>query len=368
MIVETYVRPIGRVTRMPSRISATADKLLRVAGREDVGFAALEIIHRHADGSVERRIVSPPEARQDISRGGAIADRIGAALAGIARPRAPIAGLALDRPRIMGIVNVTPDSFSDGGSFASSRDAIIHARRLDDEGADILDIGGESTRPGSDPVPVDEELRRVMPVVEGLAGRVRARISVDTRKAEVMRRAAAAGAHILNDVSALAYDAAAMQAAATSRLPVVLMHAQGDPKTMQNEPRYANVLLDVYDMLAARVAACLRAGIPHDRIVVDPGIGFGKTLEHNLELLAGLSMFLCLGVPVLLGASRKRMIGTLTGAVDAADRVPGSVATALAGVMQGASIVRVHDVAATRQALTVWEAATMGAPPPGTRA
>ncbi len=360
MIARTYLRPAGRLTRPPGRVNATPDKVVRIGEREDLVFAALELIQRHGDRTTDRRLISPAEARNEIARGGYAVEHLKRALAGFAAPRSAIAGIALDRPRIMGIVNVTPDSFSDGGSFGSAREAITFGRRLADEGADFLDIGGESTRPGSDAVTIEEELRRVMPVVEGLVGKVRARISVDTRKAEVMRRAAQAGVHILNDVSALTFDPASLRVAAEARLPVVLMHAQGDPKTMQRDPRYDNVLLDVFDVLAERIEACLRAGIAQERIIVDPGIGFGKSLEHNLELLAGLSLFHGLGTPIMLGASRKRMIGTLTGAVDPQDRIPGSIATALAGAMQGAAILRVHDVAATRQALIVWEAACSG--------
>lgn len=360
MIVRSYLRPIGRITGPAAHGSATPDQVLRIGGCEHLAFTALELIDRHADLTVERRIVSPRDAQTEAAQGGPRGDQLRAALAGFAAPPCTIAGVPLDRPRLMGIVNVTPDSFSDGGRLANAEAAIAFAKRLVDEGAEFLDIGGESTRPGSDAVPVDEELRRVIPVIEGLAGNVRAGISVDTRKAEVMRRAAAAGADLLNDVSALEFDSESLDAAAETGLPVVLMHAQGDPKTMQQDPRYDDVLLDVFDALAARVDACLRAGIPRDRIVVDPGIGFGKTLTHNLELLAGLSILHGLGTPILLGASRKSSIGRLTGATDPAERVPGSIAAALAGAMQGASILRVHDVAATRQALTVWEAATRG--------
>ena len=224
------------------------------------------------------------------------------------------------------------------------------------KGADILDIGAESTRPGAGPVDLEEELRRVMPVIEALAPRVRARLSIDTRKAEVMRRAARVGVALINDVSALTHDPAALQVAAESGLPVVLMHAQGDPRTMQDSPSYDDVVLDVYDWLGARIEACERAGIPRSRLIVDPGIGFGKTLAHNLALLGALSIFHGLGCAVMLGASRKSFIGTLTGA-DVEDRLPGSIAAALLGVAQGVQILRVHDVAATRQALAVWEGA-----------
>lgn len=365
MITRSYIRPVGRLTRPPGRINATPDKVVRVAEREDLVFAAFELLQRHSDGAIDRRIVTPHEIRQEIARGGTIGEHLRLALAGLAAPRQAMSGIPLDRPRLMGIVNVTPDSFSDGGNFTNARDAIAFARGLADEGADFLDIGGESTRPGSEAVTVDEELRRVLPVIEGLVGRVRARISIDTRKAEVMRRAALAGVHVINDVSALSFDPNSLRVAAETRLPVVLMHAKGDPKTMQQNPRYDNVLLEVFDTLAQRIDLCLRAGIALERIIVDPGIGFGKTLDHNLELLAGLSLLHGLGTPILLGASRKGMIGTLTGAIDPSERMPGSVATALAGAMQGASILRVHDVAATRQALTVWEAASAGHAPAG---
>jgi dihydropteroate synthase len=266
----------------------------------------------------------------------------------------------MDRPCIMGIVNVTPDSFSDGGSFGSVQAAIDHGLRLLDEGAGILDIGGESTRPGSDAVALDEELRRVMPVLEGLRARTEARISVDTRKAEVMRRAAAAGADILNDVSALTHDPAALETAAETGLPVMLMHAQGDPKTMNDNPRYSDVVLDVFDFLEARIEACEKAGIPKSRLVVDPGIGFGKHLHHNLAVLASMSLYHGLGVPVLLGASRKKLIGQLSNVENPRDRLPGSIAAALSSVAQGVQIVRVHDVGATRQAVSVWRAAIRG--------
>jgi dihydropteroate synthase len=361
MTIRSYLRPVGRLVPPPAGAGAQADRIVRIGGRDDLVFAAFELIDRRPGGTTDRRIVTPAELEHEIARGDRRAEQLRAWRDGIDARRPPLAGLPLDRPRIMGIVNVTPDSFSDGGSFSHAGQAIAFARRLVDEGTEVLDIGGESTRPGSDPVSLDEELRRVMPVIEGLAGKVGARLSVDTRKPEVMRRAAEAGAHLLNDVSALQYQPDSLAVAAGTGLPVVLMHALGDPKTMQHDPRYDDVVLDVFDALAARVAACEQAGIPRARIVVDPGIGFGKTLDHNLALLAGLSIFHGLGVPILLGASRKSSIGRLTGAADPADRVPGSIAAALAGAMQGVAILRVHDVAETRQALTVWDAACRGA-------
>jgi dihydropteroate synthase len=269
----------------------------------------------------------------------------------LTEPRAPILDLALDRPRLMGILNVTPDSFSDGGLFADASDALAQGRALAAAGSDILDIGGESTRPGSDTVEVEEEIRRVVPVVEALHAAGCPPISIDTRKSAVADRALAAGAGMINDVSALTYDPALAMRAADAGIPVCLMHAKGDPKTMQDDPRYDDVVLDVYDFLEARVAAAEAAGIKRGCIVVDPGIGFGKTVAHNLALLRNISLFHGLGCPVLLGASRKRFIGSIGGASEPAARVPGSVAVALAAVAQGIQLLRVHDIQETKQAL-----------------
>lgn len=258
--------------------------------------------------------------------------------------------LVLDRARILAIVNATPDSFADGGAY----DPVAHALNLVQEGADALDIGGESTRPGAAPVSVEEELRRVIPVIEALAGRVSVPLSVDTSSPVVMRAAVAAGAGMINDVRALQTEGA-LDAAAALRVPVILMHMQGDPATMQDAPHYDDVVSDVHRFLAQRIFACEMSGIDKKRIVVDPGFGFGKTLEHNLALLRGFSRFTDLGVPVMAGLSRKGMIGTLTGRnVD--ERAMGSAAAAMIAVQNGARLVRVHDVVATRDALAVWEA------------
>lgn len=264
--------------------------------------------------------------------------------------------------RVMGIVNVTPDSFSDGGQAESHAAAIALGLRLADEGAAILDVGGESTRPGSGGVPLEEEWRRIAPVLEALvsAGHV---VSVDTRKAAVMRRAIAAGVGIVNDVTALTHEADSMAVVAGAGVEVVLMHAQGDPSTMQDDPRYDDVVLEVFDWLEARVAACLRAGIARHRIVIDPGIGFGKTFHQNLALLSHLPLFEALGCRVLVGASRKAFVGWLTGVDVAGRRLGGSVGAALAAAEGGADIVRVHDVAATVQALAVRHAAVHGQRP-----
>lgn len=273
-----------------------------------------------------------------------------AVLAALTAPRAPILGLVLDRPRIMGIVNATPDSFSDGGSY----DGAAQARRLVAEGAEILDIGGESTRPGAQDVLPAEEIARITPVIA--AARGLAAISVDTRKARVAQAAIAAGAGLVNDVSGLDFDPDLAGVVAGAGLPVCLMHAQGVPATMQDNPTYGDVLLDVYDALAARIARAESAGIPRSRIVIDPGIGFGKTEAHNLAILRRLSLFHGLGCVVLLGVSRKRFIGSIGGAGRPADRVPGTLAVTLAGVAQGIQIHRVHDVAEIRQGLALWQA------------
>jgi dihydropteroate synthase len=279
--------------------------------------------------------------------------------------------LLLDRPRIMGIVNVTPDSFSDGGAHAGTAAAVAHALALAAEGADILDIGGESTRPGASRVPVEVELARVVPVIEALVRECALPISVDTSHPEVMRAAVGAGAGLINDVRALRGDGA-LDAAAALGVPVCLVHMLGEPASMQDDPVYGDVVAEVHGFFTQRIFACEMAGMPKKRLLVDPGFGFGKSLAHNLSLLAQLRRFTELGVPVLAGLSRKGMIGALTGR-DAADRVHGSVAAALIAAQNGAAIVRVHDVAATVDALKVWLAvASVPVPrgkaePPGVR-
>ena len=280
-----------------------------------------------------------------------------AVLARLTAPRPAICGLALDRPRIMGILNVTPDSFSDGGRHAGREAAVAQARALLAAGADILDIGGESTRPGAATVSEAEEIDRVLPVVAALrAAGVAAPISVDTRKAAVAEAAFAAGADLFNDVSALGWDARSAEVAAASGKPVCLMHAKGDPATMQDAPAYDDVLLEVMEFLDARIAAAEAAGIPRARLLVDPGIGFGKTVAHNLALIRGLAMLHGTGCAILFGASRKRFIGSLGDAPDPLRRAPGSIAVGLEALRQGAQVIRVHDVAETRQALALWAA------------
>ena len=261
--------------------------------------------------------------------------------------------LDLSRPLVMGIVNVTPDSFSDGGKYLLRDAALVHAHQLIQEGADMLDIGGESTRPGAQMVSVQQELDRVLPVIEALRD-VSLPLSVDTQKPEVMRAGLTAGASMINDINAL-QDAEALTAVAESNAAVCLMHMQGNPQTMQQQPQYQDVVAEVLQILRTRLDACLAAGIVRERIAIDPGFGFGKTLGHNLTLLQRLDAFSVLGVPLLVGLSRKSMLGAITGR-DAGQRDYASVAAALLAVQRGANIVRVHDVGATVDALKVWNA------------
>ena len=264
------------------------------------------------------------------------------------------------RTLVMGIVNVTPDSFSDGGLFADANDAVVHAARLVDEGAALVDIGGESTRPGADPVPVEEELARILPVIAGLrAARPGSAISVDTRRADVARQAIAVGADVVNDVGA-GRDPAMFEVVAGTGAGMVLMHMLGEPATMQDDPRYDDVVAEVHEYLRERVEAAVFAGIDVERLAVDPGMGFGKTLDHNLALLRALERFTDLDAALLIGVSRKRFIGELTGSTDATDRLEGSLASAVLAAAHGADIVRVHDVLATVRALGVADAIARG--------
>lgn len=267
--------------------------------------------------------------------------------------------LVLDRPRVVGIVNVTPDSFSDGGSHATLDAAYAHALRLVEEGADMLDIGGESTRPGAAEVDAAEEIRRIVPLIERLAAATTVPLSVDTSKPEVMRAAVGAGAGMINDVFALRREGA-LDTAAELGVPVCLVHMQGEPRGMQDAPDYDDVVGEVHRFLTDRLFSCELAGIDRRRVLVDPGFGFGKTLEHNLALLRATARFAELGAGAYVGVSRKSMIGQLTGRDDARERVSGSVAAALVAVQRGALLVRVHDVAATVDALAVWQAVRAG--------
>ena len=261
--------------------------------------------------------------------------------------------IRLDQPQVMGIVNVTPDSFSDGGQFADANAAAEAGADMAGQGAAIIDVGGESTKPGSKPVWEGDEIERVVPVIRQLAlgG---AAVSVDTRKADVMTAAIAAGARMINDVSALTFDGRSSGVIAASSTPIVLMHHQGAPETMQDDPRYGDVLIEVFLWLEERIAAAEQAGVPRDRIMVDPGFGFGKNVGHNLEIMNGLSLFHGLGCPLVVGASRKRTIGALSGEAPADKRLGGSIAFAFKAMEQGAHIIRVHDVLETVQALRIW--------------
>jgi len=346
-----YLRPIGFLYG-PSADAAVEDGLALALAGGPIAFTSAVLIE--GDPTNSRRRLCTASTLKEVRDA-----ELGAVLARVTAPRPPFAGLSLARPVLMGIVNVTPDSFSDGGLYDETEGAITQAAELASEGAAIVDIGGESTRPGADPVEHDEELARVVPVLEGLAGSP-AVISIDTRKSSVARAAAKAGAKILNDVSALTYDPACLDAAAETGLDVVLMHAQGEPKTMQDNPTYNDVVLEVFDYLEGRIEACEKAGIARSRIAADPGLGFGKTLAHNLALLANLSLFHGLGVPLLVGASRKRFIGGVGQGRDPRSREPGSHAAAIASAAQGVQILRVHDVAGSRQALEVWRASMFG--------
>lgn len=283
-----------------------------------------------------------------------MARHIGQVVQRIGARRADWAGLSLDRPRIMGIVNATPDSFSDGGRNLVAQTAIANALAMVEAGADIIDVGGESTRPGAEPVSIDEEIRRVEPIIRALA-EWNVTVSVDSRHAPVMRAALAAGAKIINDVTALE-GPGSLEVAATSGAAVILMHMQGQPQTMQADPRYQCAPLDVYDYLASRIAACEAAGIPRSRIMADPGIGFGKNAAHNAQILATLPLLHGLGCPLLLAASRKTFVAHLSQGETPQHRLPGTLAAHLAGLNAGMQCLRVHDVPETVQAVKIWQA------------
>ncbi len=333
-MTRTYYRPLGVCYGSDAGQLIASHRAGRLGGSAAIGFTLVERIRR--DGKSVSREITP---YADV-------------LEAVEAPRGDFAGIAMDALRIMGIVNVTPDSFSDGGLHGTAETGAFHGLALAGQGAHILDVGGESTRPGSDAVSVDEELSRVIPVVKRLsdAGHV---VSIDTRKAAVMREAVKAGAAIINDVSALQHDAESLRTVAELGCLVVLMHAQGDPRTMQLNPQYDDVALDVYDHLEGRVEACVAAGIPRSRIAIDPGIGFGKTFRHNLEILNQVTLFHGLGVAVLMGLSRKGFVGALTGEKNAGNRVHGSVGGAVQAALNGVHILRVHDVKATVEALAV---------------
>ena len=339
---KTYLRPLSIVYGPDARAMISSGIAGALGGMGHIAFTQVEEITR--DGkSVHRKIKNFIELKNHP-----LTDEI-------TRSRETFAELQLSRALVMGIVNVTPDSFSDGGEYAEEQTATAHGLQLAEQGADILDVGGESTRPGSNEVMLEDERQRIIPVIAALSkDHV---VSVDTRKSELMRDAAQAGAKIINDVSALGFDAASAGLVSKRQLPVILMHAQGEPRTMQLAPKYDDVALDVYDWLAARIEMAMAAGIPKSRICVDPGIGFGKSLQHNLDLLRQLTLFHGLGVGLLVGLSRKNMVGVLTGEKVAAKRGAGSVGGALQAAMMGAHILRVHDVKETVDALAVFNGA-----------
>lgn len=333
--VPTWLRPVT----VPSGQHSLAGGWAR--------FTDMDVVQRHADGgySICRMGLDDLlQAADDRNLASAVMDRLLA-------PRDPFAGLSMTAPRLMGILNVTPDSFSDGGRHNAPARAIAAARAMQDAGAAIIDIGGESTRPGAAPVTRNQELARVLPVLAGLrdSGAV---LSIDTRHAEVMRRAVAGGAGIINDVGALRGDGA-VDAAAAAGVPVVMMHMQGTPETMQADPQYGFAPVEILEFLEARIQAAEAAGIPRALMAIDPGYGFGKTVTHNLQLINWTAMLHMLGVPILIGASRKSSIAKISAGEDADQRLPGSLALAMAALRQGAQMLRVHDVGETMQAVKV---------------
>lgn len=341
MTLTTYLEPLGFLDAGTAAAAIAAGAALPFGA--DRAFTAARLFCRHDDDTVEQQVLTAEEIGRQAD------PAMQARLARLARPVGPV--------RIMGVVNVTPDSFSDGGRWFGQDAAIEHGLALAKAGAQILDVGGESTRPGALAVTAQDEIARIVGVVRGLAAQGLT-VSVDTRNARTMAAALEAGARIVNDVTALRHDPEAMRVVAAAGCPVVLMHSQGDPRTMQLDPRYRRACLDVFDHLEERVAACEAAGISRDRITLDPGLGFGKRAQHSLDVLQHLALLRTLGCEILVGASRKSMIAHVMADKELAPsaRVPGSLALALAGVQRGASIARVHDVAETRQALALFQA------------
>lgn len=350
------LRPVGLLTGDTARAAVAAGNALPLAGSE-TAFTLVEILARTPSGIVAALARLRQLRLWAGQQSGPQRERIEVQLARLSEARDGWAGLKLDRPLVMGILNATPDSFYTGTGTDPEK-AVAHGRDMLEAGVDIIDVGGESTRPGAAPVSQNEEVRRLEPVVRALAN-LGAVVSVDTRNAPVMAAALGWGARIINDVSALE-GRGSLDTIARSGASVVLMHMQGEPGTMQRDPTYELASLDVADYLAGRIAACIDAGIQLSRIVVDPGIGFGKTVAHNLEILARLSMLHGLGCGVLVGLSRKSTIGRISGAAVEA-RLPGSIAGALHALGQGAQVLRVHDVAETRQAIAIWQAIASGA-------
>jgi dihydropteroate synthase len=345
------LRPAGLLEGGTAAAALDQGRAFPLAGGP-LAFADVEALARaEGGGAVSAYGTVGDLLRWSAERSGDIRAHVSESLAAIIARRAPWAGLSLERPRVMGVVNVTPDSFSDGGRFLDPARAVEHARALLAAGAEIIDVGGESTRPRAEPIPPEEEIRRIEPVIRGLA-ETGALVSIDTRHAPVMEAALAAGARIINDVGALT-GTGTLAVAAERGAAVVLMHMAGDPRTMQEDPRYDDPALDVLDFLETRIAACEAAGIARERIAVDPGIGFGKKDPHNLALLARLTLPHATGCAVMLGASRKSFISRLGGGTGSGERLGGSLAAALWAASQGVQLLRVHDVAETRQALAI---------------
>ncbi len=347
MARDLYLNPVGLLYGAAAREAIGSGSAGRLGGG-DIGFSAVQIL-QGKPGAIERDLRSYRDLRSSNEKA------FVKVLRSIEQERCLAVKSEHAGPLLMGVVNVTPDSFSDGGDFLDESVAVAHGNALASAGADILDIGGESTRPGAEPISMKEELARILPVVKGLR-HISVPLSIDTRKPDVMRQAVKSGAQFLNDITALTHDGKSLMVARELNRPVILMHAQGDPRTMQDNPVYEDVLIEVYNWLGQRLDVAEKAGISRRNLLIDPGIGFGKNLEHNLILLANLAFFHGLGVPVVLGASRKRFIDTVADAPDAKQRIPGSLAAALAGAASGVQIIRVHDVAETRQAISVAEA------------
>jgi dihydropteroate synthase len=348
-----WLRPLGLLRGAAAQAMVADGTALPLAGGPSA-FASVEALALREGGLIAAAVTLLALRRWARSQGEAIADRVAGQLAALAARRGAWAGFALDRPLVMGVLNVTPDSFSDGGDFADPATAIAAGRAMLAAGADIVDIGGESTRPGAAPLSPEAEIARVAPVIAALAesGAV---VSIDTRHAAVMAAALEKGARIVNDITALTGDPGGAAIVARSGAALVLMHMQGEPRTMQREPVYANAPLEVAAYLAQRLAACVAAGIARERVVVDPGFGFGKNRAHNLEILERIAVLHALGTGILLGVSRKSTIGALSNVAEPRERIAGSLAGALHGLSQGVHILRVHDVAATHQAIAVWQ-------------
>ena len=351
-----YIQPVGLIRGEPASALVAQGDALHLAGGP-LAFSNVELLWRRPGERVERDVVAVRDLREALADADfAVADGAAGLLSNLSRSRSPFAGISLHRPRIMGVVNVTPDSFSDGGDFFDAGSAISHGKSLIEAGADLLDIGGESTRPGSAPTSLEDELARVLPVIEGLAG-CGVPLSIDTRRGAVMDAALESGATVVNDITALGDDPDAADIVARHGASVILMHMRGRPRDMQAEPFYDHAPHEILQYFKDRVAVCEQAGISRDRIAIDPGIGFGKNDDHNLEILAEVAIFHGLGCAVVIGASRKSFIGRVAGIDDPRSRVAGSLAAAALAAGQGVRIFRIHDVSETRQVLQILDAA-----------